>query len=681
MKIALDFEYKAVNEFELDLVCVAWSIDEGPAQSLWLHRDDEAKQKFKEYLLDLRDKDCRVVCFNASAEAHGFISLGLNPLKFKWIDLQCEFKMQTNHFDRLGYGECFVGNTTRISTKKNYFGKTRKGQYHKKVDHNLATCTLRYLKIKIDVVEKNKMRDLIIFRPNFPEPFKTNILRYCESDVKELFAILKRMMHFYQDVLPTRKYSKGTLAQEIFYRGECSARAAYMEAIGIPLNIEKVSNLAAQVQLILDECAKEILGLFPDIRPFEWDKKNNRYKKNVKLIQDYIKNSEYASKWERTDTGLMALKLEAFTEHFSFSHTYPKDNFFAQMIRYLKLGKIFNGLKPPKKGAKSFFDSVGSDGRVRPYLNIYRAQSARFQPLAKSFPFLWAAWIRAVVEPKPGSIICGIDYSSQEFLISALNSKDKNMIEAYRSGDPYLYFGKKAGFIPEDGTKKTHGKERDIAKWVTLGISYGMTAIGLAKQLTEQIGEEFSKEKAQKLIDLFFKVYKGYKKYTENVLNDYYGTVDRDGNVVRPGKKCIKLPDGFYMFGDNDNERSVVNVNSQGYGSCILRKAIQLCQDDGLKVIMPLHDALYCEGPLHNYENWVDVFHKNMMKAFTFFYPNTEDANLMRLDGNIWGPDLKDETVVTKQRNKLKSQTIYIDDRDGPKEDYAKFSKYFERIV
>ena len=46
-----------------------------------------------------------------------------------------------------------------------------------------------------------------------------------------------------------------------------------------------------------------------------------------------------------------------------------------------------------------------------------------------------------------------VDWSQQEFGIAAALSGDAAMMDAYRSGDPYLAFGKQAGQIPADGTK------------------------------------------------------------------------------------------------------------------------------------------------------------------------------------------------------------------------------------
>jgi hypothetical protein len=48
----------------------------------------------------------------------------------------------------------------------------------------------------------------------------------------------------------------------------------------------------------------------------------------------------------------------------------------------------------------------------------------------------------------------------------------------------------------------------------------------------------------------------------------------------------------------------------------------------------------------------------------------------IRLDANVWGPDMPEGTVTTPGGLEIKSQTIYVDER-GEKE-YLHFKKYFE---
>jgi len=391
-----------------------------------------------------------------------------------------------------------------------------------------------------------------------------------------------------------------------------------------------------------------------------------------KPLKEWISKSKYANNWLRTPPsktkpeGDYSLSLDAWEKHFSYRHDFPEGNLGAQMLRYLKTRQSLNGFLPKSPTAKNketFFDSLGKDGRVRSYLNPYGAVSARYQPKATGFIPLKSAWMRSLIAPKPGSAICAIDYGSQEFLIAALMSNDKNMIEAYKSGDVYLYFAKLAGAVPWDGLKDDYKVERNVFKSTTLGISYSMGAAALARKLTDDTDKPHTQQDAQDLIDKFMKAYPDYADWIENIRHDY------------SRRRCHKLVDGWVIFGDNPNKRAISNFPIQGYGSCILRKAIQLCQDRGLKVIFPLHDALYIEYPSLSLDH-INTFAECMREAFIYYFDDKEAANLIRLDANIWSPDYKDGNMILDNGMELKTQKIYIDERAVS--EYEKFKKYME---
>ena len=71
--------------------------------------------------------------------------------------------------------------------------------------------------------------------------------------------------------------------------------------------------------------------------------------------------------------------------------------------------------------------------------------------------------------------------------IAAALSGDRNMLDAYNSGDSYLAFAKQAKAVPEDATKKSHGKERDLFKACVLGVQYGMEAESLAIKINRPV--------------------------------------------------------------------------------------------------------------------------------------------------------------------------------------------------
>ena len=118
--------------------------------------------------------------------------------------------------------------------------------------------------------------------------------------------------------------------------------------------------------------------------------------------------------------------------------------------------------------------AIGPDGRNRTSVAPFRARTGRNQPSNSRFIFGPSRWLRSLIRPAPGMAVAYVDFEQQEFGIAAALSGDSAMAEAYRSGDPYLAFGKQAGAIPADGTKTTHAAERALFKACTLAVQYGM---------------------------------------------------------------------------------------------------------------------------------------------------------------------------------------------------------------
>lgn len=687
--VPIDFEFNTTNEYRLNLVCCSMNVD-GVDEEYWLFDNLDEKLRLKKRLLQLIDEGRIFLVFSGSAEAHSFISLNINPTRAKWIDLQNEWKMLTNHYHKYMYGDQLIDGEVRKTHAPSY--GSDKSVDNSKAKPNLAACIFKLIGVRIDTEHKNKMRDIIISN-NYEEitANKKAIMDYCTSDIKYLPTLLDQITRIYRDYfryswettkkdmesleMDTSKLEAIEVTQEeMLYRGMTSARTALIQAVGYPVNERKVRKFASCVKDILKDLCEDINGQFDeDLRFFKWNKKEGRYSFTQKPLKDWIESSEYKDRWMRTKpsktkpNGDYSLKLDAWERFFSYRHEYPEGDLPAQVLRFLKTRRSLNGFLPKSPTAKdktTFFDSLGSDGRVRCYLNPYGAQSARFQPGSTGFIPLKSAWMRSLIEPPKGKVICGIDYGSQEFLIAALVSNDKKMIEAYQSGDVYLYFAKEAGAVPKDGTKAQYSQERNVFKSTTLGISYLMGPVSLASKLTRDTGKKHTKEDAQELINKFNNTYSTYAECLTKVQFTYRM------------RSFLKLADGWVMFGDNDNYRSVSNVPIQGMGSCILRKAIEYAQEDGLTVIFPLHDAMYIEFEYGNLEA-VDKLAHCMKKAFAYFFPEHPNAyDLIRLDANIWGPEIQDSKYITEGGIECKGQTIYVDERAG--KEYERFKKYWE---
>ena len=668
--LAIDFEYKNSHNASPELVAVAHrKSDSQLSQVVWLYKDLKQIKDYADHLKLFRD-DYIFLSFNVDAEAKSLISLGLNPINFKWIDLQAEWKMLVNHCDKYRYGKHLINGTEKTTFRKKY-GDQEDKRAHDRPPVNLLGCMYKLLGNvgPGDVTKKDEMRRLILNTHHYNRDEVMEILEYARSDVEDLVKLYWSQIEAFKKIIP--KFDEEEFRKEQLWRGESVARAAVISALGYPVNREKVVNFTKNIPKIIEDCQEDINEQFSEMEVFKWNKKAERYSLNTKAVKTWISESKYASVWDKTPTQDYSLSLDAFERHFHFRHDFPRDNFPAQFLRYLKLNQSLNGFKPKSVTAKNretFFSYYGEDNRAHAYLNSYGAQSSRYQPKATGFIHLKAAWMRSLVEPRKNRAIAAIDYSSEEFLLSALLSNDSNMLKAYDSGDVYLYFAKLAGAVPWDGKKADYKEARDLFKATTLGISYQMGSAALARKLSQDTGRDVSQEEAIDLISKFYDAYSDYAAWIKENENFY------------SQEEYLKLPDGWYMFGDNDNIRSVGNMPIQGMGAAILRKAIQLCQDAGLKVIIPLHDALYIEYPAGELE-YIDRFEQCMRDAFCFYFTGSQyqlAKKLIRMDCDTWSPNYSDGSLETPKGLKVKAQKLYIDERS--EKEYAQFSKYFKPI-
>ena len=677
--VPIDFEYSGTSEAKLSLICVAFEY-KGTDFEYWLKTASEFKA-CKAKILELRSKGVVFVCWNGIAEGQSFISLGIHPVKCKWIDLQVEWKMLTNHCNKWAYGKQLVQGKEVFLPIPEYGGEKNKAKT------SLASGCYKLLDIKIDTEHKDKMRDICI--RNDAQELRENrqdIQAYCLSDIKNLvpmwevikseFNRLMTKKTFYEND-PTREtvtIDMRPKMSEVLLRGQDVARTAMTTSLGYPVNVEKMRNFSRNVPELLKELCEDINSQF-DLPLFKWNNKDQRYSKDTKRMKVIISESKYKDIWAKTKPstrfpeGSYSLKVDSFEKFFSYRHDFPKGDPFAQYMRYLKTTRSLNGFVPKGKSAKdktTIYDSLGSDGRVRSYLNPYGSQSARFQPKMTSFIMLKSAFCRSLIEPKPGKAMAGIDYKSEEFLIGALMSNDKNMIEAYKSGDVYLYFAKLAGAVPWDGKKEDYKEARDLFKSTTLGISYLMGAVALGIKLTADTGKLYTPNDAKRLIDTFAKSYPDYTKAQDDIFETY------------KQMGCWKLPCGWTMLANNPNERSVKNMPVQGFGSSLLRKAIALSQDSGLVMPFTLHDACYIEFDSDNLKD-VDTLKHCMREAFSHYFEGETKKlahDLIKFDVNIWSPDYEDGEFTTPGGITGKKQKVYIDERSV--NEYKRFSKYME---
>ena len=231
--------------------------------------------------------------------------------------------------------------------------------------------------------------------------------------------------------------------------------AARMERPGVPVDTELLAAVTGSWDVIKDQLIAEVDA---DYGVFE-----GRVFKHARFAA-YLAQQQIP--WPRSDTRL-DLDDDTFR---AAAKAYP------QIAPLRELRHALSELRLTKL-------AVGRDERNRTLLGALGAATGRNTPSSTGFIFGPSVWLRGLIRPPPGRAIAYVDWSQQEFGIAAALSGDAAMLEAYTSGDPYLAFAKRAGAVPPEGTKHTHGPQRELYKTCALAVQFGMEAASLAQRI------------------------------------------------------------------------------------------------------------------------------------------------------------------------------------------------------
>jgi hypothetical protein len=565
--IYIDFEFSATAERNVDLVCVAWSTS-GTTSSVWLHRDDAAKGQFTSLVNGWCAEGRILVCY-ASAEPQAFIALGLDPHRFQWIDLFCEWRQLRHNNNKHLYGRCLKDGEVFVSQPPSAMATESTQTGLGLVD------VIAHLFGKVpDVAHKEKMRNLILNKAatGFSSDEKQQILDYCKSDLVYLPSILKQ---FTEEMAMLTKVPPVTVRGWQLRRGGFSAACSLMTSEGIPIDLAAATRLTRnhnQAQQVLIDDLNQLYPFYTRlVTP-----KTVSWHFSQKALETYIQASPVERMWPKTASGKYS-RSEKTLENFQ---GLPEIDALRKTLKSITQLRWFS----PKNSIK-FFETIGTDRRLRPFHAPFGSQTGRCQPRAKMYPFLMSNWLRCLIRPDSGQAIAGIDFVSQEFALAGYLSNDEQMISAYACGDPYIWFARKAGLVPPDATKGSHPEIRNLCKTLTLGLQYGMGEKALHSHLLST-GQQTTEAKTKLLLKTFKAIFHTHYSWSKNIVLTYRS------------KRHLTLPDGWTLMPDNPSNTSVANFPIQGTGACILRQSVINAQKMGLRVIAPVHDAIYIQYSL-----------------------------------------------------------------------------------
>lgn len=553
-----DFEFVAEPGERPDVVCLAArELRSGQTLRLWRGELDE-RPPYR------TDDKVLFVNFVANAEMACHLALGW-PVPQNVLDLSPAFRNLTN------------GRSTPE-------GKGLIGM-------------LRYYGLDaLDAKRKDAMQRRVMQGWPFTPEEREQILKYCMSDVDSLVRVLPRLL---------MEIDLGVA----LYHGEFAAVSALMEHHGVPIDTEIFQQLADKDiwRAVRDEMVPVVdsqygvyvrSGCSPD-----WTFSNERW-------VAYLKREGIYDTWPRLETGALNMRRKTFED----------------MTKGFPQLEALRQLRHTRDKMRKIKLAVGPDARNRTVLWPFKSKTGRTQPKASLWIFSPAVWLRSLIRPAPGMAVAYVDYSSMEFLIAASLSDGhcgptNNMLDMYRTGDPYLSFAKSVNAVPQSATKKSHETVRDRYKVMLLSTQYGLSAASLSARLNIPT----------------FDAHEMLGQHREQFSQYWAWSDDYVAHALQTG--FVQTALGWtYRIGivGQINDRSLRNWPIQSAGADILRIACILAVRHGIRLLAPIHDAVLVEARIDRIEADVALMQEIMRRASRIVLNRDADGtHELRTDAKI----------------------------------------------
>jgi DNA polymerase I len=374
---------------------------------------------------------------------------------------------------------------------------------------------------------------------------------------------------------------------------------AAMEQAGVLVDRDRLSQLSgdfAQRMAALEDEAHKLAG-----RPFNLGSP----KQIGEILFDEMGLADVAGA-KKTKTGAWATGADALEDLAAYGHELPK-----VLLDWRMLSKLRSTYTETLKDAIS-----PRTGRVHTSYSLAGAQTGRLastDPNLQNIPIRTEEGrkIREAFIAAPGYVLISADYSQIELRLLAHVADIPSLRQAFLDGiDIHAMTASEMFGVPVKGMDPM---VRRRAKAINFGIIYGISAFGLARQLSIPRGE------ADAYIKSYFQKFPGIRAYMEE-----YRAFGREHGYVATifGRKCwlpqIKSSNpAERSFG----ERQAINAPLQGSAADIIKRAMiripQAFTDAGLsaRMLLQVHDELIFEAPEAEAEKVIAVAKDVMSRA------------------------------------------------------------------
>ncbi len=288
---------------------------------------------------------------------------------------------------------------------------------------------------------------------------------------------------------------------------------------------------------------------------------------------------------------------------------------------YDKLVGTYLTATPKRKDAAPLPVVFNKDtGRVHSNLNLTSTVTARLSssgPNLQNIPGASSGErgveVRRVFIAPPGHKLVVADYDNIELKILAHLSQEPVLLEAFRAGrDVHSEVATRVFGVTEQSVGKVKWKElRTAAKRVSFGLIYGISCIGLGKQL------KVHPEVAQDFMDRYFA--------EMPVVEDWIEVQKKEGlrsrQVVTMFGRVLDLEKRRDRMGTGMAERQAVNYTVQGSAADLMRLAMPRvtkfleAEDLDARLVLSVHDELLIEATDAHAERAAEIVTQGMVTA------------------------------------------------------------------
>jgi len=268
------------------------------------------------------------------------------------------------------------------------------------------------------------------------------------------------------------------------------------------------------------------------------------------------------------------------------------------LLEIRRLKKLLEKLKEVKESTVR--------GRVHPHFKQIGAVTGRMacaKPNVQNVP----RELRAVFKAPEGRTFVVADFSQIELRIAAELVEEELMIEAFREGkDLHRYT---ASLLLGKKEEEVSKEERQLSKAVNFGLIYGISAKSLAQYARVGYGVPLTEEEAKAIRRKFFKTFKAFKRWHEEVKEK----LKKEGEVS--GATLLGRPYKATTFTD------AVNYPVQGTGADLLKLAVLVFEAElkreelTAKVVNLVHDEIVVECGREEAEKVRELLELAMKKA------------------------------------------------------------------